>query len=96
MLGLLSFLLSPAIVLAQAVPTDSAHTLIAPPSSPSPGLGMPMVMPGGGAGYVIGNTRNSQVVVMPGGGTATVMPNGNGTSTIQRSDGRGGVVNTPK
>ena len=86
--------LSAPLVLAQAVPTDSAHTLLAPPSSPPPSAVAPM--PGGGTGYVIGNTRNSQVVVMPGGGTATVTPNGNGTSTVQRSDGRNGVVNTPK
>lgn len=64
----------------------------APPAPPMAGQtyqtrGGPAVTTGGGAGY--------QTITLPGGGTGIVIPNGNGTSTIIRSDGKMETVPTP-
>jgi len=48
----------------------------------------PVVTTGGTAGY--------QTTTLPGGGTGVIVPNGNGTSTIIRSDGRVETIQTPR
>jgi hypothetical protein len=48
----------------------------------------PEVTTGGGAGY--------QTTTTPGGGQSIIVPNGNGTSTVIRSDGRIETIPTPK
>lgn len=47
----------------------------------------PVVTNGGGPGY--------QTTTLPGGGSGIIIPNGNGTSTIIRSDGKMETVPTP-
>jgi hypothetical protein len=50
--------------------------------------GAPAVTTGGGPGY--------QTTTTPDGGQSIIVPNGNGTSTVIRSDGRVETVPTPK
>ena len=50
--------------------------------------GGPAVTTGGGPGY--------QTTTTPGGGQSIIVPNGNGTSTVIRSDGRIETIPTPK
>jgi hypothetical protein len=87
---------SPGLPPLQPAPPLSSYA--APPAAPpgrnpsgqvipTPG-GQPSVTTGGGPGY--------QTTVTPGGGQAIVVPNGNGTSTVIRSDGRIETIPTPK
>ncbi|MBW4092365.1 MAG: hypothetical protein HIU82_14845 [Proteobacteria bacterium] len=63
----------------------------APP--PAPSAAFPVR---GGMATPTGGTSAYRTVTLPGGGTGIVVPNGNGTSTIIRSDGSVETVATPK
>jgi hypothetical protein len=85
----------PGLSTPQLAPPLSSYA--APPASPpAQGLGGqviqtphgPTVTTGGGPGY--------QTTTTPGGGQSIVVPNGNGTSTVIRSDGRIETIPTPK
>ena len=77
-----------------APPLSSYRSPPVPPSAPVPGGQVlttpsgPAVTTGGGPGY--------QTTIQPGGGQSIVVPNGNGTSTVIRSDGRIETIPTPK
>lgn len=77
-----------------APPLSSYRSPIAPPGQQVPGGSVlttpsgPAVTTGGGPGY--------QTTINPGGGQSIVVPNGNGTSTVIRSDGRIETIPTPK
>lgn len=77
-----------------APPLSSYRSLPAPPSAQVPGGRVlttpsgPAVTTGGGPGY--------QTTINPGGGQSIIVPNGNGTSTVIRSDGRIETIPTPK
>jgi len=43
-----------------------------------------------------GGTQGYQTMTTPGGGSAIVVPNGNGTSTVIKSDGSIETIPTPK
>lgn len=49
-----------------------------------------------GTGVVSGGGKGYQTMTTPNGGSAVVIPNGNGTSTIIRSDGSIETIPTPK
>lgn len=63
------------------------------PAAPAPGQVVPT--PGGPA-VTTGGTQGYRTITLPGGGTAIVVPNGNGTSTIIKSDGSIETIPTPK
>ena len=78
-------------------PAPNYRAYAAPPAAPpapNPAgqtyqtKGGPAVTTGGGPGY--------QTITLPGGGTGIVIPNGNGSSTIIRSDGKMETVPTPR
>lgn len=75
---------------------------IVPQNTPAPSLppvpqpGQVVPMPNGGAGVTSGGTQGYRTITLPGGGTAIVVPNGNGTSTIIKSDGSIETIPTPK
>ena len=77
-----------------APPLTSYRSPAAPPGAPVPSGRVlttpsgPAVTTGGGPGY--------QTTINPGGGQSIVVPNGNGTSTVIRSDGRIETIPTPK
>ena len=84
----------------QVVPPASAlPRLPAIPPVPrvagAPGAGGPFPVPGGTA-VPNGGTGSYRTVVLPDGTTGIVIPNGNGTSTIIRSNGSVETVATPK
>jgi hypothetical protein len=82
------------IRLAQAPPTDSAHTLFTP-NAPDPGrAGQTYQLPQGGIGTSTGGTAKYQTLETPG-GSAVAVPNGGGTSNVIGSGGRAGTVTTP-
>ncbi len=63
----------------------------APPSPPNAAFPVQ-----GGMAVPSGGTSAYGTVTLPGGGTGIVVPNGNGTSTVIRSDGSVETVPTPK
>jgi hypothetical protein len=65
----------------------------APPPSPAPGQ---VVQTPNGPGVTTGGTQGYQTMTTPGGGSAIVVPNGNGTSTVIRSDGSIETIPTPR
>ncbi len=77
-----------------APPLSSYRSPVAPPGGQVPSGRVlttpsgPAVTTGGGPGY--------QTTINPGGGQSIVVPNGNGTSTVIRSDGRIETIPTPK
>ena len=77
-----------------APPLSSYAAPAAAPPARGPGgqviqtPGGPAVTTGGGPGY--------QTTTTPGGGQSIIVPNGNGTSTVIRSDGRIETIPTPK
>jgi hypothetical protein len=83
--------------LATPRPAPPLSSYAAPPAAP-PGRAPagqiiqtphgPAVTTGGGTGY--------QTTTTPGGGQSIIVPNGNGTSTVIRSDGRIETIPTPK
>ncbi len=68
-------------------PTGSPAPQPAPPGQVVQTPTGPAVTTGGGQGY--------QTMSMPGGGSAIVVPNGNGTSTVIKSDGTIQTIPTP-
>ena len=64
------------------------------PGPPAPGQVVPLNR--GGQGVTSGGTQGYQTMTLPGGGTAIVVPNGNGTSTVIKSDGSIETIPTPK
>ena len=85
----------PGLPTLQSAPPLSSYA--SPPASPSArgAAGQviqtpqgPAVTTGGGPGY--------QTTTTPGGGQSIIVPNGNGTSTVIRSDGRIETIPTPK
>jgi hypothetical protein len=87
---------SSPIRLAQATPTDSAHTLVTPNASNPGQAGQTVQLPGGGAGVTTGGTSNYQTVGTPGGGSAVMVPSGGGTSAVMGSGGQTGTTSTPR
>lgn len=82
------------LYLAQATPSDSAHTLFTP-NAPDPGrVGQVYQLPQG-AGVSTGGTANYQMLETPG-GNAVAVPNGGGTSSVIGPGGQTGTVNTPR
>jgi len=82
--------LAPPVVVPPGSPPSAA---VVPPARGPAGQTVqtpsgPGVLNGGGTGY--------QTMTMPNGGSAIVIPNGNGTSTVIRSDGTIETVPTPK
>jgi len=65
----------------------------APPPAQNP-TGQVVQTPSG-PGVTTGGTQGYQTMTLPGGGTAIVVPNGNGTSTVIRSDGSIQTIPTP-
>lgn len=63
------------------------------PAPPAPGQ---VVQTPSGPGVTTGGTQGYQTMTMPGGGSAIVVPNGNGTSTVIKSDGSIETIPTPK
>jgi hypothetical protein len=74
----------------QAVRPPPAPSL---PPVPAPGQVVPTPS---GSGVTTGGTQGYQTMTMPGGGTAIVVPNGNGTSTVIKSDGSIQTIPTPR
>ncbi len=62
------------------------------PPAPAPGQ---VVQTPSGTGVTTGGTQGYQTMTMPGGGSAIVVPNGNGTSTVIKSDGSIETIPTP-
>ncbi|MBV9250046.1 MAG: hypothetical protein JO227_12480 [Acetobacteraceae bacterium] len=75
-----------------------------PPSAPSAAATAPPARnPAGqavqtprGTGVTTGGTQGYQTMTLPGGGSAIVVPNGNGTSTVIKSDGTIETIPTPR
>ncbi|HSU05980.1 MAG TPA: hypothetical protein VLI93_10425 [Acetobacteraceae bacterium] len=67
----------------------------ATPANP-PVAGTPLYQTPQGPGVPTGGTSAYQTITLPNGTTAIVVPNGNGTSTIIKSDGTVQTVPTPK
>ncbi|HVC60016.1 MAG TPA: hypothetical protein VND19_06595 [Acetobacteraceae bacterium] len=65
------------------------------PSLPPPPAAGQVVQTPSGPGVTTGGTQGYQTMTMPGGGSAIVVPNGNGTSTIIKSDGSIQTIPTP-
>jgi hypothetical protein len=63
------------------------------PAPPSPGQ---VVQTPTGPGVTTGSGPGYQTMSTPGGGSAIVVPNGNGTSTVIRSDGTIQTIPTPR
>jgi hypothetical protein len=63
------------------------------PTGPQPGQ---VVQTPSGPGVTTGGTQGYQTMTMPGGGSAIVVPNGNGTSTVIKSDGSIETIPTPR
>ena len=66
---------------------------VAMPAPPAPGQVVPLQR---GQGVTTGGTSGYQTMTLPGGGSAIVVPNGNGTSTVIKSDGSIETIPTPK
>ncbi|HUN42134.1 MAG TPA: hypothetical protein VMU81_17745 [Acetobacteraceae bacterium] len=66
---------------------------VAMPSPPAPGQIVPLER---GQGTITGGTQGYQTMTLPNGSTAIVVPNGNGTSTVIKSDGSIETIPTPK
>ena len=62
------------------------------PQGPAPGR---VVQTPSGPGVTTGGTQGYQTMTTPGGGSAIVVPNGNGTSTVIKSDGSIETIPTP-
>lgn len=75
----------PQAVVPQRVPSV--------PPSPAPGQ---VVQTPSGPGVTTGGTQGYQTMTLPNGGTAIVVPNGNGTSTVIKSDGTIETIPTPR
>ena len=65
------------------------------PSVPPPPAAGHVVQTPSGTGVTTGGTQGYQTMTMPGGGSAIVVPNGNGTSTVIKSDGTIETIPTP-
>lgn len=83
--------LAPPVVVPPASPPSAAA---APPPAREP-AGQTVQTPSG-PGVMSGGTSGYQTMTMPNGGSAIVIPNGNGTSTVIRSDGTIETIPTPK
>jgi len=66
---------------------------VAMPGPPAPGQVVPLQQ---GQGVTTGGTSGYQTMTLPGGGSAIVVPNGNGTSTVIKSDGSIETIPSPK
>ena len=100
----------PEVTHGSSTPPGSNQPGLAPlpPQQPSrrraaaaAAAGPPGARPGGAdrraaPGVTTGGTQGYQTMTMPGGGTAIVVPNGNGTSTVIKSDGSIETIPTPK
>jgi hypothetical protein len=75
-------------------PMSPPSARAAPPSAHNPS-GQVVQTPSG-PGVTTGGTQGYQTMTMPGGGTAIVVPNGNGTSTVIKSDGSIETIPTPR
>jgi hypothetical protein len=83
------------LLLVQATPHNSAHTLVSPPSAQGR-VGQAVPLPQGGTGITTGSTPNYQTLTTPGGGSGIAVPNGAASSTITGTGGRSGTILTPK
>jgi hypothetical protein len=79
----------------EPLPQQQAIKPFRPPQLPPPPATGQVVQTPGGPGVTSGGTSGYQTLTMPGGGTAIVVPNGNGTSTIIKSDGTIQTIPTP-
>jgi hypothetical protein len=77
------------------VPPGSPPSARAVPPPARPSYGQTVQTPSG-TGVTTGGTSGYQTMTMPGGGSAIVVPNGNGTSTVIKSDGTIETIPTPK
>jgi hypothetical protein len=80
------------------VPLPPQHAVrpgAVPRIPPAPAAGQVVPTPSG-PGVTTGGTQGYRTMTMPGGGSAIVVPNGNGTSTIIKSDGSIETIPTPK
>ncbi len=76
------------------VVTQTPPGSAAPPPAREPG-GQVVQTPSG-PGVTSGGSSGYQTMTLPNGGSAIVIPNGNGTSTVIRSDGSIETIPTPK
>ncbi|HEY3849063.1 MAG TPA: hypothetical protein VGL95_18320 [Acetobacteraceae bacterium] len=78
-------------------PLPRQHAVAPPrvPSVPPPPASGQVVQTPSGPGVTTGGTQGYQTMTMPGGGSAIVVPNGNGTSTVIKSDGSIETIPTP-
>jgi hypothetical protein len=76
-------------------PPGSPPSARAAPPPTRPSYGQTMQTPSG-TGVTTGGTQGYQTMTLPGGGSAIVVPNGNGTSTVIKSDGSIETIPTPK
>jgi hypothetical protein len=74
----------------QAVVPRPAPSLREPPASGQ------VIQTQRGPGVTTGGTQGYQTMTTPGGGSAIVVPNGNGTSTVIKSDGSIETIPTPR
>jgi hypothetical protein len=77
------------------MPPGSPPSARAAPPPGRPSYGQTVQMPSG-TGVTTGGTQGYQTLTTPGGGSAIVVPNGNGTSTVIKSDGTIETIPTPK
>jgi hypothetical protein len=77
------------------IPPRSPPSARAAPPPARPSYGQAVQTPSG-TGVTTGGTSGYQTMTLPGGGTAIVVPNGNGTSTVIKSDGSIETIPTPK
>jgi len=79
----------------EPLPEQQAIRPLRPPHLPPPPASGQVVQTPSGPGVTTGGTSGYQTMTTPGGGTAIVVPNGNGTSTIIKSDGTIQTIPTP-
>ncbi len=78
------------------IPPGSPPSARAAPPPGRPSYGQTIQTPNGTTGVTTGGTQGYQTITTPGGGSAIVVPNGNGTSTVIKSDGTIETIPTPK
>jgi hypothetical protein len=87
--------IQPGLAPLPVVPPGSPPSARAAPPPGRPAYGQTVQTPNG-TGVTTGGTQGYQTLTTPGGGSAIVVPNGNGTSTVIKSDGTIETIPTPK
>jgi hypothetical protein len=77
-------------------PTPGSPATASAPAQPSNGPAGQVLQLPAGPGNITGGSSGYQTMTLPGGGSAIVVPNGNGTSTVIKSDGTIETVPTPR